>query len=148
MNWFYKDIKINNLDDILALNDFNPYGFIYQIYYENYKTYIGKKALYKRYKLPALKNGKQRPNSERIGKNVKGKRVYYDIVRKESNWFDYVGSVDTDLEPIHKEILCFARTKRELTYLEIKEQFKHNVLEDELYINNNINGLWFKGNLV
>ena len=125
----------------------NPYGFIYQITYEDGTYYYGKKDFYSTVRLPALKSGKQRPNSKRIGKNKNGKRVYFDEFQKESSWKKYTGSNDIDLPISKREILTFASSKRNLTYLEVKYLFKLDALEDNNCHNQNINGMWFKGNL-
>ena len=140
-NW-----KMNELDvDEIPID--NPYGFIYKITYEDGTYYYGKKNFYSTVRLPALKSGKQRPNSNRIGKNKNGKRVYFDEVQKESNWKKYTGSNDIDLPISKREILTFASSKRNLTYLEVKYLFKLDALEDSNCHNQNINGMWFKGNL-
>jgi len=126
----------------------NPYGFIYKITYSDNTYYYGKKNFYNTLKLPALKSGKQRPNSKRIGKNRNGKRVYYDEVTRESNWKDYTGSNDVDLPIVSREILAFSYSKRNLTYLEVSMLFKMEALEDDQCRNSNINGLWFRGNIL
>ena len=45
------------------------YGFIYLITYDNGQKYIGKKAIKSTKTVLALKDGTQRPDSERIYKN-------------------------------------------------------------------------------
>jgi hypothetical protein len=141
MNWVYNEA-------VSIIPPKEAFGFVYKIIYEDNSAYIGKKQLYIETKLPALKSGIQRPGSTRIGKNKNGKRVYYDIVQKESDWYTYTGSVDIDLPIRHKVILEWAPTKRSLTYLEVKHLFQHNVLESDQYHNQNIGGLYFKGNLL
>lgn len=73
-------------------------------------------------------------------------------VVKESDWRDYYGSsssLTNDIEKYGKE--CFIRevlvlclTKRELTYNEVKQQFKYEVLEDSKSYNQNILGKFWK----
>ncbi len=143
MTWIYEGSKTSTIVK-------GHYGFVYEITYGDGTKYIGKKSFYTYSTLPALKNGEQRPNSKRIGKNKDGKRVYFDIVSKESNWKDYEGSnkETTGLTVIKKEILEYAKTNRYLTYLEVKYLFEYGVLETEKYRNLNINGKWFKGGLI
>ena len=66
----------------------------------------------------------------------------------EHKWQEYEGSHTGERASIKRKlILDIARTKRHLTYLEAKYQFLYNVLEDEMSLNNNILGSFFKGNL-
>ena len=68
----------------------------------------------------------------------------YEYVVKESNWLDYTGSnkdLNEDIKKGHKikkEILIFVKTKKQLTYYEVKEQFKNSVLESDDWYNGNI----------
>ena len=128
----------------------NNYGFIYLVTFEDGAKYLGKKDFFKFLKLPALKSGKPRPDSFRTYKNTNGKRVYYDIIQKQTNWQSYKGSsaAVTDRTPISKEIIALAQSKRELTYLETKLLFTNSVLETDEYLNENILGKFFKGNIV
>jgi hypothetical protein len=72
--------------------------------------------------------------------------------RIESDWRDYYGSSEvlknlinlSEPEKFTREILSLHKTKGEMNYTEIKEQFQRNVLESEEYINDNINGKYFK----
>ena len=143
MTWTYDDQPVESLPE-------NTYGFIYQIEYDDSTSYIGKKACYSETHLPALKSGLVRPGSlYRIGRNIKGKRVQFDVMRKENNWKSYKGSSDLTKEKtiIRKTILAFASTKRYLTYLEVKALMCFEALEDEKYLNINCLGKFFKGNL-
>ncbi len=90
-----------------------------------------------------------------------GKKTFWFMRRKpkatrrsriESDWEKYVGSNEYLKEEIKKssegyirEILHLCKTKGEATYLETKEQFNRNVLENEMYINDNILGKFFRG---
>ncbi len=138
---------IYNNKEVLSKDIQDYYGFVYKIIYDNNTAYIGKKVFFNSNTLIALKNGKQRPNSQRIGKNKKGKRVYLDIVKKESNWQKYIGSSKTIPEKLtitKREILAFAKDKRELTYIETKYLFMNEVLESNKFHNDNILGKFFK----
>lgn len=145
MNWHYQEVEVFGLNDLPPLTT----GFIYVIRYTNGTYYLGKKDIYSTKTLPALKNGCQRPDSVRIGKNKGGKRVYFDKVTKEGNWMDYEGSSELTegLTVDIKYIVEVATSKRLLTYLEAKWLFTEDVLLDESYHNKNILGRFFKGNI-
>jgi hypothetical protein len=73
------------------------------------------------------------------------------MVESESDWKSYYGSHQLIKEEIKKGnqqdfkriILQLAYSKKELTYLENKWLFNMNVLEDDLYLNDNILGKFF-----
>jgi len=103
------------------------YGFVYLI--ENIETgkrYIGRKYF-----------------TKASSKQVKGKKKR---CRKESDWKDYWGSSQrllTEIESLGKDkfkrtILRLCETRGECNYWEAKLQFMHNVLENDLYYNDNI----------
>lgn len=70
----------------------------------------------------------------------------------DSNWKDYYGSSEELLveidhygkEHFHREIISIHKTRGDVNIAEVKEQFSRNVLEDESYINRNINGKWHR----
>jgi len=138
MTWLYNDLEFTSPGD--------NYGFIYLLTFDDGTKYIGKKDFYSRVLLPSLKSGEQRPNSTRIGKNINGKRAYFDLVRKESNWQTYTSSSKLigSRQIVSKQILALAPSKRDLTYLETKYLFTHEVLESDTYLNENILGKFFK----
>lgn len=161
MNWQYKDGDLTEVPS-------DAYGFIYMIKYTNGKVYYGKKNFFSETTIAALKNGKRRPDAERITKlkrktpeemkarthiqkknNVRFNRVPFDIIRKESKWQAYKGSSEDtkDLEIEYKEILALAVSKRELTYLEAKCLFQMEALEDPACLNKNIGALFYRDNL-
>ena len=142
IDWIYEDEIITELPPV--------FGFVYRLTYDSVdgpKYYIGRKQVKKKTTLPALKNGSIRPNAERIGKNKNGKRVYFDVIYKDSDWLDYEGSFETDLKLVKKEILTICLTKTQLTYTEIEYQFKYNVLRDNHYLNRNINNMFFRNKI-
>ena len=143
--WIYNGSEVTALGELPK----DSYGFIYKINYSDGTCYYGKKNLYKKVTLAALKSGEQRPNSERKGRNIKGKRVYFDILTKESDWLEYSGSSEKTegLEIVSKEILLVAYSKRELTYQEAKCLFWEEAIENELCHNANILKLFFRDNL-
>lgn len=88
-----------------------------------------------------------------------GRKYFYTIrkqkgktrrVRKMSDWMDYYGSSDVLNEDIgssekkwfKRQIISLHKTKGDVNYNEVKEQFLNNVLEDSTFYNNNINGKW------
>ena len=88
-----------------------------------------------------------------------GRKYFYTIrkqkgktrrVRKMSDWMNYYGSSDVLNEDIgssekkwfKRQIISLHKTKGDVNYNEVKEQFLNNVLEDSTFYNNNINGKW------
>jgi len=167
---------VTSIDDIKQQSGIaNPYGFVYEITAtKNNKTYlyIGKKRLYSKKTLPALKSGELRPNSERIYKNVitidgkiavskkdkalarkqgiKAERTPFDVTYTESNWRSYTGS-SKDLAGytiISKRILSVAHNLISLTYLEENYLHKTDALTKPTYINKNIAGKYFIDNIL
>lgn len=141
-----------NSTTITCVNDMpmGVYGFIYRLIYEDGTMYIGKKNIFCIEKRQALQNGTIRSNAKRIHKNIGGKRVAFDVVTKESNWLKYVGSHNTSKSlVVRREILCYAPSKRALSYLEAKYLFVYGAIEiNNNYLNCNILGKFFKGNLI
>jgi hypothetical protein len=133
MNWVYKGKEISSLEDMPD----GAVGFVYEVTYtvEN-KKYIGKKILEVKRKLPPLK-GKKRVRR----------------VTKESDWKAYYGSNEEikkllsegKEKEFKREILEFAFSKVQLTYLETRYQFDRRVLERDDYFNSNILGKFYKG---
>ena len=105
-------------------------GFVYLITnLENDKKYIGKKNFWTRKKDP--KTGRRK--------------------KKESDWKNYFGSCDELIEDVKllgkdnflREILYLCPHKKSMTYYEVMEQFKRNVIFREDYYNTNIEGKYF-----
>jgi len=127
-NWIYQNKEIKEVKDLPA----GTVGFVYLIHNEKEdRFYIGKKLLLRKRTKPPLK-GKKR------------KRVDYI----ESDWKTYLGSnlVTKTWNPADckKIILHACKTKRDLTYKEVSEQFKCDVLEDKRFLNSNILGKFFR----
>ena len=106
-------------------------GFVYQITdNETGEIYIGQKRLHKPKTLPKTKTRKRRVKT---------------IV--ESDWRNYWSSNDVikervaggDTDRYTREILRFGYSKGDLSYLEMLEQVKRNVLLDPKYLNGIIN---------
>lgn len=145
MKWNYQNKEVNSASDLPE----DVMGFVYVIEYSDGTYYFGQKNMFKSMTLNALKNGETREGARRVGKNKDGKRVYFDVVTKESNWLTYEGSseVTKDLVISDKIIMTVAYNKRQLTYLEAKTLFNEEALEDEQCHNLNILGKFFKGNI-
>ena len=129
MAWHYEGRVITELSDIPE----GSIGFIYKITNkETNQFYIGKKSLYSRRTLPPLKGYKRKRK-----------------VIKESKWVNY-NSSNKEVQgwgEVYKQILRFCFTKKALTYYEIKEQFRHDCLEREESLNDNLLGKFFKKDL-
>jgi len=163
--WVYKDTHNFIVPE-------NAVGFVYMIVFEEDLKYIGKKSITGKQTLPAKKDGTIRENAERIAKLVfrdvhnkiivsrkdklqarkeglKAKREYYDVLNVESSWRTYMSSSEETANhtPVSKHILQWAYSKKELTYLENKYLYSYEVLEDPAYLNKNIEGRFFAGEL-
>ena len=69
--------------------------------------------------------------------NLSGEWVNYNSSNKEvQGWGE-----------VYKQILRFCFTKKALTYYELKEQFRHDCLEREESLNDNLLGKIFKKDL-
>ena len=146
MSWTYNGRAITEISDMPE----GTIGFIYKITNgETGQYYIGKKSLYSHRTLPPLKGYKRKRK-----------------VVKESKWVDYRSSnpsvqlwfhsneMALEQEPrgqindtLELKILRFCKSKKSLTYYELQEQFSHNVLADELSLNDNLLGKFFRKDL-
>lgn len=145
MSWTYQGRPITEISDMPE----GTIGFIYKI--TNGQTgqyYIGKKSLYSHRTLPPLKGYKRKRK-----------------VVKESKWQDYRSSNPSVQLWFHEnellkeqgkqgindrlelKILRFCSSKKSLTYYELQEQFSHNVLADDLSLNDNLLGKFFRKDL-
>ena len=136
--WYYLNNQINEIVDLPE----GAFGFIYQTtHLPTNKKYIGKKSLIYNLK---KKLGKK----EKALWEGKGRPPVYKRVLKESDWKNYYGShsfiKEANEEDLKREILEIAYHKKELTYLENKALFTLGVLESEDYLNDNIEGRYFK----
>ena len=146
MGWTYKGKCITEISDMPE----GTIGFIYKITNgETGQYYIGKKSLYSHRTLPPLKGYKRKRK-----------------VVKESKWLDYRSSnasvqlwfhsneMALQEEPrgeindtLKLEILRFCKGKKALTYYELQEQFAHDVLGDDLYLNDKLLGKFYRKDL-
>lgn len=167
IKWSYCDTYITSLDDLIKIennknhnsylnhiNKFKLYGFIYRITLldetRTIKYYIGKKNFFTIRRTKVRKNKLPRAGHIRFFKKITNrKRVEYEEFKDEMNWQTYIGSSTHTLNKVvlKKEILEIAYNQRYLTYAEAKYQFANNVLEDDLYLNDNILGKFFRSQL-
>ena len=124
----------------------NTYGYVYQTtHLPTGKKYIGKKTL-------IYSQKKKLGKKELALYEGKGRPPKFKMVQKESDWKIYYGShefIKTSIkegkqDEFQREILQLAFSKKELTYLENKWLFSQAVLESEEYLNDNIEGRYFK----
>ena len=124
----------------------DTYGYVYQtIHLPTGKKYVGKKSLI--YNLKKKLGKKELALHEGQGRPPK-----FKMVQKESDWKTYYGSHKFIKEEVKKGnqsdfkrmILQCAFSKKELTYLENKTLFSLAVLESNDYLNDNIEGRYFK----
>ena len=129
MSWIYENTLVETLPETCV-------GFVYLITNNlTGRKYIGKKlAKFSKttYKVVKLKNGKKKR------KKIKGKI--------DSDWQTYYGSspeltkdvVALGVDNFTREILYYCTSKAECSYIEAREQFRHQVLESDNYYNGQI----------
>lgn len=140
--WIYNNKEYNKI------HDSSLFGFTYYIVYTNPKTgekkkYIGRKQFFSEIN---KKLGKKELAAREDKRSSKKKKII-----KESDWLTYQSSniflKSVDKKHIKKYILEFAKSKIQLTYLETKYLFKHDVLFSNEWLNDNIMGKFFKSKL-
>jgi hypothetical protein len=140
MSWSYKGILFT--DEHIPEG---AVGFIYQmsaIIDGKVVSYIGKKNYYASIKTKLSK--KSMPTDKRL-------KTYKRVTK--TSYQNYFSSNET-LKQAHKdgikikrEILRICYSKNELTYQEVKHQFLLSVLEDDMYLNGNILGRFYKNKI-
>lgn len=125
------------------------FGFIYMITNkETRQFYIGKKQIFSNI-------------NKKLGKKeiaalptTRGRKATKKLIIKESDWKTYSSSSkelqkEVNLSPdnFHKQILYFCYNKKQLSYYEVYYQFKYDVLNNDLSLNENISGHYFKKDL-
>lgn len=106
----------------------NSYGFVYIVTTPAGQKYIGRKYFW------SVRKAKGKSRRQ----------------RSESDWKSYYGSSEvlkeqiktTDKSLFKREIISLHSTKGDVNVTEVRLQFVLNVLEDESFINENINGKW------
>ena len=129
MTWLFENTQIESLPEDCV-------GFVYLITnLISGRKYIGKKlAKFSKttYKVVKLKNG-----------NKKKKKIRSKI---DSDWLTYYGSnneLNQDIQTLgqenfKREILYYCNSKAQCSYIEAREQFRHQVLESDAYYNGQI----------
>jgi hypothetical protein len=139
MSWIYEGKEFQEVDIPEG-----AVGFIYHmsvILNGNSYAYIGKKNFFSNVK-------------KKLGKKalalVTDKRLKKYTREQKPNFMNYYSS-NQQLKEAHKaglvirrEILMICYSATELTYQEVKHQFKYEVLEKENYLNANILGKFYK----
>jgi len=125
------------IDEITQMPE-GVFGFIYLVTTIDGKKYLGKKQL--------LSQRKRKFGKREIAKMENKRLKKWEFVIKENDWKTYTGS-NIDLNKLieegleyKKEILYYAISKGQLTYLELRELWTHRVLEDRNFFNGNIGG--------
>ena len=142
MSWLFESTLVESLPEDCV-------GFVYLITnITNDRKYIGKKlAKFSKttYRVVKQKNGIK-----------KKKRIRTKI---DSDWQEYYGSNDElkkDIQTLGqekfiREILYYCTSKAQCSYIEAREQFRHQVLESDDYYNGHIqvrvHGSHIKGKL-
>lgn len=149
-DWYYKNQPIKCIED---MEKFSPgaFGFVYQLTVCDKRSgeplyfYIGKKNIYSTTsKTATQKQLKEFPKSYFRRKKMKdGSLKYYLKNTNESNWKEYHSSNDfikNNLNnfAVKREILIFAKSDSELSWLEAKEIICSDSLYDKKYLNNNV----------
>jgi len=135
--WKYKDGDVSDKTPPSSV-----YGFIYELTLTDGKKYIGKKAFWSMTKKKLTLKEIEALENKRLKK--------WKYVTKETKWRGYTSSSKLfgSREVVEKRIVAIAKSKRNLTYLETKMLFQKNVLEDDLYLNDNIGGRFFADKLI
>ena len=139
MSWLYKGVEFTqtNIPE-------GAIGFVYHmsvILNGNTYAYIGKKNFFANVKKPIGKKALALVTDKRLKKYTR---------ELKPNFMNYYSS-NQQLKEAHKagykikrEILVICFSAMELTYQEVKHQFKYEVLEKEGFLNGNILGRFFK----
>jgi uncharacterized protein YqgQ len=139
MSWIYQGKEFNEL-----CIPGHGIGFIYimtAIIEGKSVAYIGKKNFFSNKKKPMGKKALALTTDKRLKKYTRELKPdfmnYYSSnkILKEAHKANIV---------IKREILMICYSAMELTYQEVKHQFKYEVLEKEEYLNGNILGRFFK----
>jgi hypothetical protein len=139
MSWVYFEKKFDELDIPIG-----GIGFIYimtAVIDGKAVKYVGKKNFFANIKKPMGKKALAMSTDKRLKKYTR---------ELKPNFMSYYSSNAT-LKAAHKagitirrEIIKICYSQMELTYQEIKHQFKYEVLEKEEFLNGNILGRFYK----
>jgi hypothetical protein len=139
MSWIYKGKQFSD-----SMIPEGGLGFIYimtAVIDGKSVAYIGKKNFFANIKRPLGKKALAMSTDKRLKK-------YSRVIKPD--YMNYYSSNKT-LKDAHKagviikrEILMICYSQMELTYQEVKHQFKYEVLEKDEYLNANILGRFYK----
>ena len=137
MSWIYNGLEFN--DDRIPEG---VVGFIYHmsaIIDGKSVAYIGKKNFYTslKKKIPT----KKLSIDKRFKKYTRVNKASYQRYFSSN---EVLKKAHKDGVSIKREILMICFSKTELTYQEVKHQFKYEVLEHDMYLNGNILGKFYK----
>ena len=137
MSWIYQNKEFTK--DMIPEN---AIGFIYNmtaIINGKSISYIGKKNFWAYPKTNLAK--KDMPTDKRLKTYVRKKRNAYKNYYSSN---EVLKKAHKDNIKIKRDILMICYSATELTYQEVKHQFKYEVLEKEEFLNGNILGKFFK----
>ena len=137
MSWIYQNKEFT--EDMIPEN---AIGFIYNmtaIIDRKSISYIGKKNFWAYPKTNLAK--KDMPTDKRLKTYVRKKRNAYKNYYSSN---EVLKKAHKDNVKIKRDILMICYSATELTYQEVKHQFKYEVLEKEEFLNGNILGKFFK----
>ena len=137
MSWIYQNKEFTK--DMIPEN---AIGFIYNmtaIIDGKSISYIGKKNFWAYPKTNLAK--KDMPTDKRLKTYVRKKRNAYKNYYSSN---EVLKKAHKDNIKIKRDILMICYSATELTYQEVKHQFKYEVLEKEEFLNGNILGKFFK----
>jgi hypothetical protein len=140
MSWIYKGQEYK--DEYIPAN---AVGFVYTmsaIINGKSVIYIGKKNFYASTKTKLSK--KAMPTDKRLKKY---KRVIKTAYQNYYSSNEVLKQAHKDGVRIKREILKICYSKNELTYQEVKHQFSLGVLENDIYLNGNILGRFYKNKI-
>lgn len=139
MSWTYKGVEFTEINI-----PENAIGFVYHmsvILNGHTYAYIGKKNFFANIKKPMGKKALAMSTDKRLKKYTR---------ELKPNFMNYYSS-NQQMKEAHKagcvikrEILVICYSAMELTYQEVKHQFKYEVLEKEGFLNGNILGRFFR----
>jgi len=144
-NWLWH-LDDGSLDEFPEEHATGYYGFTYIITnLETNKFYIGKKAF--------IHNKKKKLTKKEIAEHTGvGRKPTTRVDKVDSGWKNYYGSSKELLADIkllgedkfQRVILNFAKNKKQLTFLELREQIVNNVLFVDDSYKDNIAGKYFR----
>lgn len=139
MSWIYRGVEFT--DDMIPMG---AVGFIYvmsAIIDGKSVAYIGKKNFYANRKVKLGKKALSALEDKRLKKYKQVSKLDY---HKYYSSNDVLKAAHKAGVKIQREILRICYSATELTYQEAKHLFCNDVLDNELYLNSNILGKFYK----